>query len=787
MAFNYLNTFANDIAYPFTDAVLVGSEVHASFYGTGANGGIRVYDLTGNYLRQYGGSRGICALSYDGTRVWALDSYHNVYLGFNPANGNPDYILNCVSGGVGIAKEPGTNKVWITTASYSVYVYDITKDPSQGTITATKIWDPNSGAWTDTMFPSPSKLAFYGGKLYIHDPGLTGISVHNPDGSFVTRVGVYLGSYNPSSPPAEANNDFLSPDFVSIANGYVFSGNAPDGPSTGWLMRCPLDNSTRDWPYDAHMAGPAWVLGMPDGSYLVGNSGTQGGETNYRIDHYGEPMPPVASAVLSQVDRTVTAVDTSTDPDGDLASVSISWGDGTATDTAFMGQVRDHTYPVTSATYTITVTATDAAAHTHSATYSVTVTLNTPAASATFSQNYRTVTIRDTSTDADGPGDIASISVAWGDGQTSTTTRGGTVSHTYAKTTASYTITLTATDYTGLTDTWTHAVTVDVVSGSFNLAQDPEIGLVICDASTVHIPAGYSVTSYRWDYGDGSPAEYGEVGTHYYETQGTYTITLSVTLSGGVTETITEEVSIMQITKILPLTAITGTTVTITGSGFGTSAGTVKMGATTITSPTWSDTSITFPVPGAVTPGTYDIIVTQGASTITAEGAVTVYDPNNVEALAQVTTGKMKRVYVDGKHIGFTEQDFGVEPTADKLAYQPNSRSGPVKTFFTAQTLSIAFTISQINGANLALALGGTWDETTKIVTLARTDAPTTHSIMAVDAVGITYVLPRCQLANPARLTLSATATNNLPVTFDAQLVDDGSGVERFGYIQMPA
>ena len=53
-----------------------------------------------------------------------------------------------------------------------------------------------------------------------------------------------------------------------------------------------------------------------------------------------------------------------------------------------------------------------------------------------------------------------------------------------------------------------------------------------------------SVSNYYWDFGDGSPATYGQVVTHTYVTEGTYTVTLSVKDAHGLTASTQESVNV---------------------------------------------------------------------------------------------------------------------------------------------------------------------------------------------------------------------------------------------------
>src|SRR6266496_4472251 len=53
-----------------------------------------------------------------------------------------------------------------------------------------------------------------------------------------------------------------------------------------------------------------------------------------------------------------------------------------------------------------------------------------------------------------------------------------------------------------------------------------------------------TITSYSWNFGDGSPAETGSAVTHTYAAAGSYKVTLTVTDSGGATDTQTNNVTV---------------------------------------------------------------------------------------------------------------------------------------------------------------------------------------------------------------------------------------------------
>jgi PKD repeat protein len=64
------------------------------------------------------------------------------------------------------------------------------------------------------------------------------------------------------------------------------------------------------------------------------------------------------------------------------------------------------------------------------------------------------------------------------------------------------------------------------------------------NASSSRAAAGRRIVSYRWDFGDGTPAGSGVQESHTYTAIGTYTVTLEVTDDAGRTATASLEVPV---------------------------------------------------------------------------------------------------------------------------------------------------------------------------------------------------------------------------------------------------
>jgi PKD repeat protein len=141
------------------------------------------------------------------------------------------------------------------------------------------------------------------------------------------------------------------------------------------------------------------------------------------------------------------------------------------------------------------------------------------------------------------------VSYRWdyGDGSTAT---GVTATHAYSRA-GSFVVTLVVTDDTGQTGTFSQSVAVAASSSQivadFNFSPtDPSItkgtNRVFFDATASSSPSG--ITSYVWDFGDGSAAGAGRNPNHLYTLPATFVVRLTVTDGAGRTATTTKTVTV---------------------------------------------------------------------------------------------------------------------------------------------------------------------------------------------------------------------------------------------------
>lgn len=493
-------------------------------------------------------------------------------------------------------------------------------------------------------------------------------------------------------------------------------------------------------------------------------------------------LPTCDLTVDSVVGRTLTVTPTASDTDGTVTDLTIYWGNGEGTTSGCVsGQQYTHTYPPEGGTYGVYAEATDdQGAVGQSAVSTVVIDPNTPPqCSFTVTDdpaNPRHKTINaNASTDPDGtitawrflPGNGA----GWIDGVV-----GEPLEYTYPSF-GSYTCTVEVTDNEGATATQQASVDATAVppTGDWTYSTIPSLRLLSVDATGIAPQDAQTITGYDWDWGDGGSHGAGVTNSHVYAAAGSYTVTLTVTMSSGSTHVFAKEISMATITKVSSQFAQRGAEITITGTGFGATqgTGTVTVGAKALTSVTWGDTSIVGTLASDTPYGAQDVVVTpDGGSATTSEKGVYCYDPTNNKLADSVMFGQVSEVFLDGEQVGFTSTGVTIAAATQTIEYTPDDRFEPVaqKTFTAAKSATIKF--DQIDGELLATLLGGTYDSTSKTVTVACNAEYGEHSIAVKETDGRIWLLKRVKLSGDVTVTLNKEF-GGIPTTWDVLGLND--------------
>jgi PKD repeat protein len=368
---------------------------------------------------------------------------------------------------------------------------------------------------------------------------------------------VVPGNTNAANQPPVADAEPNHQDVVILETAYFNGTNSydPDGSIV-----------TYDWDFGDWTTGSGEEVshaydtaGLYDVTLTVtDNEGAQSNDMVTVMVDYGPPpdQPPVADAEpnYQEVGIGESALFWgyySYDPDGGyIMAYDWDFGDGN-TDS---GDVVSHTYS-SYGIYSVTLTVTDDEGDTDTDTVTVNVTdvpgQQPPVADA--DPDYQEVGVGldasfdgSNSYDPDG-GYIQSWNWDFGDGNMG---YGEFVTHAYGSA-GTYYVTLTVMDDHYYIDTDT--VTVNVTGGPILQPPvadaDPNTqsfkigGTANFDGSNSYDPDG-TIVSYDWDFGDGNTGS-GVTTSHVYTTDGTFTVTLTVTDNDGLTDTDTCQVTVI--------------------------------------------------------------------------------------------------------------------------------------------------------------------------------------------------------------------------------------------------
>jgi PKD repeat protein len=235
------------------------------------------------------------------------------------------------------------------------------------------------------------------------------------------------------------------------------------------------------------------------------------------------------------------------DPNGYVVSYIWDFGDGNMTTATT--PIITHYY-TTHGNYSIVLVVSDNSGYADSTTKILTVAPHPPSAGFSHTPDFpkvgETVSFN-ASQSYDIDGSIVSYNWDFGDGN-STATLIPIINHTYASY-GNYTARLTVIDHDGLSDSKTYTVRIrDYPAVSFTITPDI-LALnetVVFDASSSS-PNGGAIVWYVWDFGDGSQVNVtGPATTHSYVTLGNFTVTLTVSDSEGLSNTMSKTIHVSQ-------------------------------------------------------------------------------------------------------------------------------------------------------------------------------------------------------------------------------------------------
>ncbi|HET7789919.1 MAG TPA: PKD domain-containing protein [Gemmatimonadales bacterium] len=336
------------------------------------------------------------------------------------------------------------------------------------------------------------------------------------------------GNPTTNQPPVAA----FTPSCSGLTCNFTSTSSDPDGTisSYAWTFG---DGGTSAAQNPSHTYAAAGTYTV---TLTVTDNGGATNATSQNVTVSAANQSPTAAFTSSCSSLTCAFTNSSSDPDGTIASNSWTFGDG-ATSTA---QSPSHTYAA-AGTYTVTLTVTDNQGATNSVSHPVTVAAANQPPTAAFTSSCSALTCAFTNASSDPDGTIASNSWNFGDGQTSTA---ASPSHTYAAG-GTYSVTLTVTDNQGATNSVSHSVTVTAPNQPPIAAFTSSCSGLSCNfTSTASDPDG-SISAYHWSFGDGATST-AQNPSHSYAAGGTYAVTLTVTDNQGATNSVSHSVTVTQ-------------------------------------------------------------------------------------------------------------------------------------------------------------------------------------------------------------------------------------------------
>jgi YVTN family beta-propeller protein len=362
-------------------------------------------------------------------------------------------------------------------------------------------------------------------------------------------------------------------------------------------------------------------------------------------------IPPVAKLQAPEKGRVNTYISFdgsgSIDTDGSVVSYSFDFGDKTEKVTG--SSVASHKF-TTTGIFEVKLEVTDNEGATGSVSRQIEIFDNVPPVASFTAPSIVTegeVVVVDASSSSDADGTIASYEFDFGDQSPVVNTV--VANHIYS-TAGTYNITLKVKDNDGAEATLTKQIIVNSLSSQSNppkaVISSPDTALVnspvIFDASKSD-PGSGTITEYKWEFSDGSPAYTGgeSVITHTFTSESTYTVKLTVTstLRDGKTklsDTVSKQIVVLEdgmvVSDISPNSGPTtkDTEVTITGKNFVNDGSmTIFFGSSLGKNLNIIDSTKLKVFAPAQAPGKVDVIVQSSKGSVIVKNGFTYYGSDN--------------------------------------------------------------------------------------------------------------------------------------------------------------